>query len=544
MYIKRANLIPFFGWILSLLLIVLFSLLVFATLTPQQVSVYINSDTLYLPSIFRDIFIDSSGLKGWNLNAAPNFFPDFLIYSAINFVFPDFRVAALIYSLLQILIIALLFNAILKALSKDVGYAHLTVTNLLLLLFPLSALISGDFIFTFYIYSISYHTGAFIMAMVSLLITLRALNMQGKWNLMLLAISVFLGVFNDKLFIPAFVFPLVAVIPYLFDNEKRAIARQLLITTISFTVISLVAFWGIKKLGFISIISTDWKMFNFSNIIPSFNVMFTQYANYIKNGSVSGVVIILTLFVFIVLSAYLFPILRQIYSDVKGRSRGSLSTQNAFALFAWFFIPVVVFTPVINGSYFSPAILRFNIHAYYFGVLLTGFLLFLLFRNRKGVANLSGVSVVIALVLLVSIYNERKTDVSLQPLLGYYPERIACIDSVALETQCKYGIATYWDAKLTTMLSKQGVRLYHVFPDLKIWYHVTNKNWYYKQGKGIHANPKFRLIVMNGFDSTKVVQVLGRPLEILTFPEVGTEVWLMNEFEFDVETRAPSVIRP
>lgn len=544
MYIKRANLIPFLGWILSLLLIVLFSLLVFATLTPQQISVYINSDTLYLPSIFRDIFIDSSGLKGWNLNAAPNFFPDFLIYSAINFVFTDFRVAALIYSLLQILIIALLFNAILKVLSKDVGYAHLTVTNLLLLLFPLSALISGDFIFTFYIYSISYHTGAFIMAMVSLLITLRALNMQGKWNLMLLAISVFLGVFNDKLFIPAFVFPLVAVIPYLFDNEKRAIARQLLITTISFTVISLVAFWGIKKLGFISIISTDWKMFNFSNIIPSFNVMFTQYANYIKNGSMSGVVIILTLFVFIVLSAYLFPILRQIYSDVKGRSRVSLSTQNAFALFAWFFIPVVVFTPVINGSYFSPAILRFNIHAYYFGVLLTGFLLFLLFRNRKGGANLSGVSVVIALVLLVSIYNKRKTDVSLQPLLGYYPGRIACIDSVALETQCKYGIATYWDAKLTTMLSKQGVRLYHVFPDLKIWYHVTNKNWYYKQGKGIHANPKFRLIVMNGFDSTKVVQVLGRPLEILTFPEVGTEVWLMNEFEFDVDTRAPSVIRP
>ncbi len=544
MYIKRANLIPLLGWILSLLLIVLFSLLVFATLTPQQVSVYINSDTLYLPSIFRDIFIDSSGLKGWNLNAAPNFFPDFLIYSAINFVFTDFRVAALIYSLLQILIIALLFNAILKALSKDVGYAHLTVTNLLLLLFPLSALISGDFIFTFYIYSISYHTGAFIMAMVSLLITLRALNMQGKWNLMLLAISVFLGVFNDKLFIPAFVFPLVAVIPYLFDNEKRAIARQLLITTISFTVISLVAFWGIKKLGFISIISTDWKMFNFSNIIPSFNVMFTQYANYIKNGTVSGVVIILTLFVFIVLSAYLFPILRQIHRDVKGRSRVRLSTQNAFALFAWFFIPVVVFTPVINGNYFSPAILRFNIHAYYFGVLLTGFLLFLLFRNRKGVANLSGVSVVIALVLLVSIYNKRKTDVSLQPLLGYYPERIACIDSVALETQCKYGIATYWDAKLTTMLSKQGVRLYHVFPDLKIWYHVTNKNWYYKQGKGIHANPKFRLIVMNGFDSTKVVQVLGRPLEILTFPEVGTEVWLMNEFEFDVETRAPSVIRP
>lgn len=542
MYIKRANLIPFLGWILSLLLIVLFSLLVFATLTPQQVSVYINSDTLYLPSIFRDIFIDSSGLKGWNLNAAPNFFPDFLIYSAINLVFPDFRLAGLIFSILQVLTIALLFNAILKTLSKDIGYAHLTVTNLLLLLFPLSALISGDFVFTFYIYSISYHTGAFIMAMVSLLFTLRALQMQGKWNVQLLAVFVFLGAFNDKLFIPAFVFPLVAVIPYLFDNEKRSIARQLLITTISSTAISIVAFLVIKRLGFISIISTDWKMFNFSNIIPSFNVMFTQYANYIKNGSVSGVVIILTLFVFIVLSAYLVPILRQIYRGIKGGSRIRLSIQDAFALFAWFFIPIVVFTPVINGSYFSPAILRFNIHAYYFGILLVGFLLFLFWGSGKGFAMLSALSVIISLVLLASVYSKRRIDINFDTLLKYYPERVASIDSFASETRSYYGIATYWNAKLPSMLSTEGVRIYHVFPDLKIWYHVTNRNWYYKEGKGVHANPKFRMIVMNGFDSTKVVQTLGQPLEIQKYPESDTEVWLMNEFEFDPATRSPRTI--
>ncbi|MBN1988939.1 MAG: hypothetical protein JW783_06080 [Bacteroidales bacterium] len=60
MCFKRVSIIPLVGWILSLLLIVLFSLLVFSVLTPQQVSVYINSDTLYLPSIFRDIFVDGT----------------------------------------------------------------------------------------------------------------------------------------------------------------------------------------------------------------------------------------------------------------------------------------------------------------------------------------------------------------------------------------------------------------------------------------------------------------------------------------------------
>lgn len=81
-----------------------------------------------------------------------------------------------------------------------------------------------------------------------------------------------------------------------------------------------------------------------------------------------------------------------------------------------------------------------------------------------------------------------------------------------------------------------------MFPNLKIWYHETNKNWYYRGGRGVHATPSFRMIVMNGFDSTKVVQMLGQPMEIRKYPESDTEVWLLNEFEIDPETLAPKPI--
>ncbi|MDY0253230.1 MAG: hypothetical protein RBR30_02345 [Tenuifilaceae bacterium] len=55
---------PYIVWITSLVLLVVFSVLAFASLTPQQVSVYFNSDTFYLASIFRDVFVDGSGLEG------------------------------------------------------------------------------------------------------------------------------------------------------------------------------------------------------------------------------------------------------------------------------------------------------------------------------------------------------------------------------------------------------------------------------------------------------------------------------------------------
>ena len=37
---------------------------------------FLNSDTMYLPSIYYDIFKDGNSINTFHLNPAPNFFPD------------------------------------------------------------------------------------------------------------------------------------------------------------------------------------------------------------------------------------------------------------------------------------------------------------------------------------------------------------------------------------------------------------------------------------------------------------------------------------
>ncbi|MBN1988938.1 MAG: hypothetical protein JW783_06075 [Bacteroidales bacterium] len=375
--------------------------------------------------------------------------------------------ACLVFSLTQVVLIALLFNAALCAISKEVTFYHLALTNLLILLFPLSALVSGDFIFTFYLYSVSYHTGAFIMALMSLLFALRELRAHSRRNLWLLAVAVFLGAFNDKLFIPSFVFPLFALLLFFLVDDKKIQARRILVVTVLSTILALAVFSIVKGLGYIKIIGTDWKMFNFSNIIPSFEVMFRQYSGYIKNGAVSGVVIILTALAFMLLSTYIAAVLMRVYRNRKLGVKVRLSLYEAFALFAWGFLPMVIFTPIINGSYVSPAILRFNIHAHYFGVLTLGFFLVVYVRSRRRVALLSGFCIAVSFAGLAALYSSSKEVVSLGGLLNYYPERVKCIDSFASETRVKYGIAAYWDAKLSTMLSKRRGKALPCVPQSK-----------------------------------------------------------------------------
>ena len=55
---------------------VVFILFSFSLLNEESLAVFINSDTLYLPSIYEDVTEFNNTLKKWNLNPAPNFFPD------------------------------------------------------------------------------------------------------------------------------------------------------------------------------------------------------------------------------------------------------------------------------------------------------------------------------------------------------------------------------------------------------------------------------------------------------------------------------------
>ncbi len=87
---------------------ILLCIILFATIREDQIPVYFNSDTLYVPSIYHDLFIDGNSFAGWHLNGAPNIFPDMIMYFIIQIFFNSFIPAMLTYSFLEFILLMLL----------------------------------------------------------------------------------------------------------------------------------------------------------------------------------------------------------------------------------------------------------------------------------------------------------------------------------------------------------------------------------------------------------------------------------------------------
>ena len=122
--------------------------------------------------------------------------------------------------------------------------------------------------------------------------------------------------------------------------------------------------------------------------------------------------------------------------------------------------------------------------------------------------------------------------------LAYYPDKARILDDLKDEHQLKYGIAEYWDAKLMTSFSRNGVRLYTVFDEgFTPWYHVANKNWYHDGGKGANKDPVFNYILTDGFKKTsKLNELFGTRMDTI-FNNQGTVVIKVPEFKFEKESR-------
>lgn len=523
-------------WLTSLAINLVWVLIVFSSLDSHQLMTWFNSDTLYLPSIFRDVFVDNSGLRGWHLNGAPNFFPDMLVFFIFNGIIADFKLAMLAFSVVQYMALLLLLGFLLKTVARDISWHMLAMANLLMLIIFFVTAFTGDFVFTFYILSISYHLGAFIMTVLCLLFTVNFLRSGETKYLRLLMLFGFLAMLSNRLFLVMFVIPSAAVsFFFLLGGYSRKLARFLQTVTI-FSVAGIIAFFLISKSGFIYFPASDWKLFNFSNIQGSFNVMTGQHFRYLYLMDFRGITVLLSMISFIAMIIVAVLLAR----DVFKKKEKEKQIEAFYACFSCFFFVIVLFMPVINGSYVSWAMLRYNIYVLFLALFNYAFIFhYVLYGRRQAKTFVPIVATGISVMMAVyTLYHANRADIGegLSAMLNHYPDYVECIDEFADSRGLQYGVAGYWYAKMTTMFSRKNVRLYTVHHDMAIWYHVSNRNWYYKNGKGAHASPEFKFVVLNSLDSAAVGISLGEPLEVFSCEE-DLKVLEFPEFEFDPVTR-------
>ncbi|MDK2978802.1 MAG: hypothetical protein PWP52_1516 [Bacteroidales bacterium] len=527
-------------FVLTLILNALLVIILFADLSDINTGHYLSSDMLYLPSIYKDLIIDKSGLAGWNFNAAPNFLPDMLVFFIIRSFFSNFIPACFTFTLLQILTLITLLAILYKFIFKNLNYIHLAFASLLMGMFLLVYLVNHDFVYTFYILSISYHMGAFIMSILSFILIFKFFKSEKNLHLILLFIVSLASIINDRLFIVMFSIPVFSLLLMLaIKKEKKGLILKILVSNLAALLLGLLIFRILRLSGYIHIINLSWKAFNFTNIIPALKIFFEQHLLYISNLDFKGIIDILFI---ISIIAHIILLIQNLLKAFKGKEHNRFEL--IYLLIFTSFLFVTLFAPIINGSYVSQAILRYNIYSLYAGVFSIGYLIYKMHSSYKLSLNYLTIFLVILIVtdttFIIKRISGQNIKKELSEFMNYYPEKVKCIDDFSQKYNLKYGIAEYWDAKQITMLSKQNIRVYTVLDNMAAWYHVTNQNWFYKNGKGKYANPEFNFVFNNNLNRDNILNQLGTPMDTLHCAN-RTEIYLYREFEFDKKTRKPTI---
>jgi hypothetical protein len=514
------------------------SLVLFATLNEEQIGVYFNSDTLYLPSIFRDLFEHQNGIRGWNLNGAPNFIPDMLLFFIIHGFFSNFIPAAMTFSLIQLIILILLFSLFYKSFIPRMNLLHISVGMLFIPFYMMATLINNNFVDTFYLYSIAYHLGAFVMALISYILLVKYLK-KGSWNLLILLIAtVMLAVLSDRLFMAMLTFPvvlLILVIPKNSQDKKRLFL--LLLGCIVASGLGLLLFKILKDSPIVRIIPLDYKVFNFKNILPAWKEFSQHHLFYLKNLDFRGIIDIVFIFSFLTHIFLLIIKYIKFYRKEQSVDRFELMYLLLFTSAS----VIILLMPVINGNYDGWSLLRYNVYSLYMGLFSMGYLLFKL----ESVSKKLRITPILIILLISSytllIFNKaQKNDLpeGMADFINYYPGKVECLDSLAREHGLKAGVATYWEAKYISMFSKEDLRIFTVFHSLSPWYHVMNDNWYYFEDGSKEKPRMFNFLITKDILYENIDKYLGQPLDTIhCIPKL--EIFTFNDFRYDPNTYRP-----
>lgn len=524
------------SWIINLIL----PFLVFGVFKDVFYGIYYNSDTLYLASIYKDIFVDGTGFQGWNLNGAPNFFPDMFMYFIIRFFTGDFKIAYIILSVVQYNLLVFLLGSLFRGLNPKASLNYITLFNLLFPVYLLATILHGSFQYTFDVFSQSYHNGCFINSLFALNFFLRYLTREKKSHLIYMLVFVFIGVFNDRLFMVTFVMPALALLVLnLIWIKKKAISRSTILTC-GVAVLALLTFNVTKRNSIYECISLGEKFMNFSNAGTSFKNMLNQHTDFIVRADLRGLVTVLTIVSFFTLLVVFFRIAKQTAWFKKVKENYLIAV--LFMLFSLSSVFLTLFTPVVNGYYLGSSCIRYTTFSFFLSLFNVVFIVYYFTNEKDGTKWLNWIIGVLLLfytgVVVQTVTSEPVVE-NIREVASFYPEKVKAVDEFTQKHNIQYGVANYWDAKYITMFSKNEVRVYTAINEkLNLWYHVMNSNWYYKHDKGKCQDPEFRFVIFSPKDFKTTRQIFGEPVDSMQV-ENGKFIYMIPEFEYDRETRKP-----
>jgi len=528
--------------ILVLRFLVLVSGLWFFSLLPghQGIRLFVNSDALYLPSLYRDLFVHHSGLKGWHLNSAPTFFPEMFLYFPLMALLKGATLTSLAYGLVQIGLMMLIADRLLLLADAGISSMARYLITFTFMLFPLSSLFGDGLIIPAQLFLSGYHSGSFLVSMLAMIWALEYTKKGGGTRLILIGGITFLAVISDKLFIMSFVAPvLIFSLIQGLRPGKRTRYLMLMPLLVLTTVLALIAFRLIDNSPFIDFIPVRSKMFQFPEIPEAVASLATHFGHVVVNYPVQRWLVLPSLIFLLLAPVYLAMYLKPYWGRKLESAREIFYS---LTLFLFLFVLCVLLTPVINGYYRGPSHIRYNFPALIVGsagliYMMDRFLAPVAFPSWLKKYATSFCTLLLFMVLLVWGINNEAGE-GLRRYVSHYPEPVRILDELKDEHGLKYGLAGYWQAKHSTILSQNELRLYSIRNKTfrPSPFHAHNENWYFDGGKGRHANPVFNFLETSAFNDTeKLTDLFGEHMDTL-YQQDDLLVIKVPDFKIDRES--------
>lgn len=477
-------------WFLIALIVALtVQLFWFSSLSFDDLNDFFTSDTLYLPSLYRDWFTDGYTINGWTLNPAPNFFPDMLLFFILNFITGSFVHSAFWFSLIQFFAIITLCYLIFKTIK----------TNLLPATFAPAVLLFTSFLFALFfdhcfwesalLNNNSFHNGAFVMTLLCLLLFFLYLKNESKTSLIFFLILIAVCAPSDRLFFISLVAPLFLTIItlYVLNFERKRLKKTVLFLFIG--AVSGFGIWYFCRHNSIFNLTGAYGDITTQNIKSSWHILWEQMYVYLTNRWMFCFLIILSSITYIGSIGYIV---------VRLKNHHQKDYVFAFQIFILFFTPVVFFAPILAGSYGGFDTFRYNFYPFILLPFNSLLLISNFLDNNKILRSTVNIIPLALIIIFFAVHLPKHSFTKgFNQYFTFYPAVTQYFDDYFTNTDTvKYCVTNdYWLAKKVTMFSKKNIRIYTMNEDLYPYLHVSNKHWFIDSDKGKYAHSQFTYII-------------------------------------------------
>lgn len=509
---------------------------------------WVSSDTLWPVNLFIDLFADGFSLSGWQFSIAPCWIPDLLIVGVCYLFIQDPLPATLVAGAVHLVMLVLGFCLCWRALRIRYLMAAETLTIASAIAVTLWIAFHTDRLYPgFYQLLLPQtHVGNLIMHVYTIWLTMLAVRRSTSSHstriLVGLGFICFLAGLSNLMYFAHTILPISIALLFLWFVRAVEPAK---------TALLLIVVWLAALAGAIT----------YRSILPAMDLTHQSNIGYAawRTAAVTfleGVRMMFSNYDFQHVWAALWlagcaVVGARFLWRLRNPARAKARPSPAFVLFFLTAATSSILGPltVIAGG--SNGLTAFNNYVWTMHYLHPTFLLplfawpiwtdfapnFALFRLAPTTISLL-TAMVITLLPTTALGQLPKTPMS---IYNYQPAYVRSLDQLASRYGIKYGLAGYWQARVITLLSKSGMRVYPVDGSLTPFTIVSNTQWYKSSIEDKAKKPCFSFVVLDDplwkIQRIDVIERLGEPT--LDVSAAGTPVMIYSNGTADPQCLNP-----